>query len=69
MARDKLARRPKKQSTADRAAHESAVEATLEEVDYEYEPSASDGDMFGDAPARKAENFWPSFKRLSGFTT
>ncbi|GIT81477.1 multidrug ABC transporter ATP-binding protein [Leifsonia sp. LS1] len=66
MARDKLAKRPKKQSEADRAAHESAVEATLEEVDYEYEPSASDGDMFGDAPARKAENFWPSFKRLLG---
>ncbi|MCD7101634.1 ABC transporter ATP-binding protein/permease [Pseudoclavibacter sp. 13-3] len=30
-------------------------------------PTAGDGDMFGDAPAvRKAENFWPSVRRLFG---
>src|SRR6478752_6130797 len=64
MAREKSAERPKKQTEADRAVHEAAVAATLEEVDYEYEPTMSDGDMFGDAPAKKAENFWPSFNRL-----
>lgn len=67
MARDKKTKRGAAAATeADRAARESAVEATLEEVDYEYTPGESDGDMFGDAPARKAENFWPSFKRLLG---
>jgi ATP-binding cassette subfamily B multidrug efflux pump len=71
MARDTTAKRPNRRSgakrtEADSAAHEAAVEATLEEVDYEYTPSESDGDMFGGTPAKKAENFWPSFKRLLG---
>ncbi|MFF2050411.1 ABC transporter ATP-binding protein [Leifsonia sp. NPDC058194] len=60
------AKRSGARTETDRAAHESAVEATLEEVDYEYTPSESDGDMFGGVPAKKAENFWPSFKRLLG---
>ncbi len=32
----------------------------------EYKPSEADGDMFGGMPAKKAEHFWPSAKRLMG---
>ncbi|WP_141918706.1 ABC transporter ATP-binding protein [Klugiella xanthotipulae] len=32
----------------------------------EYTPSEADGDMFGGAPAKKAQHFWPSAKRLIG---
>ena len=32
----------------------------------EYKPTEADGDMFGGAPAKKAEHFWPSAKRLMG---
>ncbi len=32
----------------------------------EYAPAEADGDMFGDAPAKKAKHFWPSAKRLFG---
>jgi ATP-binding cassette subfamily B protein len=47
---------------------EAGVETAIEELEleYEYEPTESDGDMFGGAPAKKAEHFWPSFKRLLG---
>src|SRR6478735_2570006 len=55
-----------KRSEADEAARRLAEEATLEELDYEFEPTESDGDMFGGTPAKKAEHFWPSFKRLLG---
>ncbi|MFF1634585.1 ABC transporter ATP-binding protein [Leifsonia sp. NPDC058248] len=53
-------------SDAERAATESAVEAVLEGIDDEYVPTEADGDMFGGTPAKKAEHFWPSFKRLLG---
>ncbi|KQR50660.1 multidrug ABC transporter ATP-binding protein [Leifsonia sp. Leaf336] len=47
---------------------EDGVETAIEELEleYEYEPTESDGDMFGGTPAKKAEHFWPSFKRLLG---
>lgn len=32
----------------------------------EYMPTGADGDAFGDVPARKAQQFWPSAKRLFG---
>ena len=35
-------------------------------VEEEYKPSEADGDMFGGMPAKKAEHFWPSAKRLMG---
>ena len=41
----------------------------LEDDDFfeeEYKPSEADGDMFGGMPAKKAEHFWPSAKRLMG---
>lgn len=51
-----------KNETAPKA--ETNVDAALEELEYEFTPGESDGDMFGGAPAKKAENFWPAFKRL-----
>lgn len=42
------------------------IDAIDEEIIPEYKPSESDGDMFGGAPAKKAEHFWPSVKRLVG---
>jgi ATP-binding cassette subfamily B multidrug efflux pump len=38
--------------------------AVAEEV--EYTPTEADGDMFGGTPAKKAQHFWPSAKRLMG---
>ncbi|MDF2050172.1 ABC transporter ATP-binding protein [Arthrobacter sp. Cr_A7] len=35
-------------------------------LEEEYKPSEADGDMFGGMPAKKAEHFWPSAKRLMG---
>src|SRR6478735_5803323 len=40
-----------------------------EDDDYfeeEFTPSEADGDMFGGMPAKKAQHFWPSAKRLMG---
>ncbi|MGH1549778.1 ABC transporter ATP-binding protein [Leifsonia poae] len=44
----------------------TAKDIVLDELEEEYDftPGEGDGDMFGGAPAKKAENFWPSFKRL-----
>src|SRR3712207_5139311 len=47
----------------------SAAGAVLEDdgfVEEEYRPSEAGGDMFGGMPAKKAEHFWPSAKRLMG---
>jgi ATP-binding cassette subfamily B multidrug efflux pump len=44
-------------------------EALLEDDEFfeeEFKPSEADGDMFGGMPAKKAEHFWPSAKRLLG---
>ncbi|CAM3092691.1 putative ABC transporter ATP-binding protein [Arthrobacter ulcerisalmonis] len=35
-------------------------------IEEDYVPSESDGDMFGGVPAKKAQHFWPSAKRLIG---
>ena len=35
-------------------------------VEEEFKPSEADGDMFGGMPAKKAQHFWPSAKRLMG---
>jgi ATP-binding cassette subfamily B multidrug efflux pump len=40
--------------------------AAVELVEPEYQPTGSDGDMFGGTPAKKAQHFWPSVKRLVG---
>jgi ATP-binding cassette subfamily B multidrug efflux pump len=46
----------------------TAKDIVLDELEEEYDftPGEADGDMFGGAPAKKAKNFWPSFKRLLG---
>ena len=41
-------------------------ETALAQGDEEYRPTEADGGMFGDVPAKKAEHFWPSAKRLIG---
>ncbi|GAA1447612.1 ABC transporter ATP-binding protein [Leifsonia poae] len=65
MARTQKTKTPKKAKTdVDLAAKESAVEAVLEGIDDEFVPTEADGDLFGGTPAKKAEHFWPSFKRL-----
>lgn len=38
----------------------------LDDLEPEYVPTEMDGDMFGGAPAKKAQHFWPSAKRLVG---
>src|SRR5688572_2748000 len=35
-------------------------------VEEEYKPTEADGGMFGAMPAKKAQHFWPSAKRLLG---
>ena len=50
-----MARRDKKTSETD-----------VVELDTDYTPSEADGDMFGGTPAKKAQHFWPSAKRLIG---
>ncbi|WP_374008607.1 ABC transporter ATP-binding protein [Leifsonia sp. LS-T14] len=46
----------------------TATDIVLEELEeeYDYTPGEGDGDMWGGPPAKKAQNFWPSFKRLLG---
>lgn len=38
----------------------------IDDLEPEYVPTEMDGDMFGGAPAKKAQHFWPSAKRLVG---
>jgi len=52
---------------AERMKKDAAVEAPVTEVEeLDYTPTEADGDMFGGTPARKAQHFWPSAKRLVG---
>ena len=45
----------------------SAVDVADDGIEeQEYQPTEADGGMFGDVPAKKAKNFWPSAKRLFG---
>jgi ATP-binding cassette subfamily B protein len=39
---------------------------STDELEVEYLPTEADGDMFGGAPTKKAQQFWPSAKRLVG---
>jgi ATP-binding cassette subfamily B multidrug efflux pump len=52
--------RDKKKAVADETA------TVVDELEVEYTPTEADGDMFGGAPAKKAQHFWPSAKRLMG---
>lgn len=45
---------------------EAQTPDVIDELEYEYAPTEADGDMFGGAPAKKAQHFWPSAKRLFG---
>ncbi|SLK08316.1 ABC transporter ATP-binding protein [Arthrobacter sp. P2b] len=45
---------------------EAGLAGEDEFLEEEYKPSEADGDMFGGMPAKKAEHFWPSAKRLMG---
>ncbi|MFF2317658.1 ABC transporter ATP-binding protein [Arthrobacter sp. NPDC058097] len=47
-------------------ATEAAVLEDDDFVEEEYKPGEADGGMFGAMPAKKAQHFWPSAKRLMG---
>ena len=50
-----------------RRTKEIVAEAPTSDLEPEYEPTAEDQGMFGEgAPAKKAQHFWPSAKRLAG---
>ncbi|MEO7018011.1 MAG: ABC transporter ATP-binding protein [Leifsonia sp.] len=56
-----------KNSTKTRDSRETAPEIEgFEDEALDYQPSEADGDMWGGTPAKKAQNFWPSLKRLMG---
>ena len=55
-----MARSTKKSSSTDE------TPTVIDELEVEYVPTEADGDMFGGAPAKKAQQFWPSAKRLVG---
>jgi len=55
-----MARNTKKSSSTDE------TPTVIDELEVEYVPTEADGDMFGGAPAKKAQQFWPSAKRLMG---
>jgi len=56
------------QATAEADEADVATDALDDDdfVEEEYVPSEADGGMFGDVPAKKAKEFWPSAKRLMG---
>ncbi|WP_305478031.1 ABC transporter ATP-binding protein [Pseudarthrobacter sp. R1] len=54
------------QDQADPGLAEDGAVEDEEFFEEEYKPSEADGDMFGGMPAKKAEHFWPSAKRLMG---
>jgi ATP-binding cassette subfamily B multidrug efflux pump len=60
--------RDKRSSAASKdAAQAPELNAVEEEaLAPEFTPGESDGDMFGGTPSKKAEQFWPSAKRLVG---
>ena len=50
-----------------RRTKETVAEVPVADLEPEYEPTAEDQGMFGEgAPAKKAQHFWPSAKRLAG---
>jgi ATP-binding cassette subfamily B multidrug efflux pump len=60
-----MAKRTSKNAAATAPDTASASPADVD-LDEEFVPSEADGDMFGGTPARKAEHFLPSAKRLIG---
>jgi ATP-binding cassette subfamily B multidrug efflux pump len=68
MSADKKGTRqnPAESSTSAQAANEAAVLEDDDFVEEEYKPGEADGGMFGAMPAKKAQHFWPSAKRLMG---
>jgi ATP-binding cassette subfamily B multidrug efflux pump len=64
-----MARTQKKRGSTTAAGNETPTvvdELETDELETEYVPTEADGDMFGGAPAKKAQQFWPSAKRLVG---
>lgn len=59
-----MAKRTSKRAAA--AADTSDTSAVAVDLGEEFVPTEADGDMFGGTPARKAEHFLPSAKRLIG---
>ncbi|QEE61845.1 ABC transporter ATP-binding protein [Salinibacterium sp. dk2585] len=61
-----MARRERRSAPAskDAASEPTTVDAVIDGTDFT--PGEADGDMFGETPARKAQHFWPSAKRLLG---
>jgi ATP-binding cassette subfamily B multidrug efflux pump len=60
-----MARASKKRAArAGVTAHETPP--AVDDLEVEFVPTEADGDMFGGAPAKKAQQFWPSAKRLVG---
>jgi ATP-binding cassette subfamily B multidrug efflux pump len=60
-----MARRTDKRASG-RGAKTDETTTVVDELEAEYVPTEADGDMFGGAPAKKAQQFWPSAKRLVG---
>jgi ATP-binding cassette subfamily B multidrug efflux pump len=60
-----MAKRTSKHAAPNGADTASASPAAVD-LDEEFVPTEADGDMFGGTPARKAEHFLPSAKRLIG---
>ena len=55
-------------SAAGQAAADTDATDLIEDdfIEEEYTPGEADGGMFGAVPAKKAQHFWPSAKRLMG---
>lgn len=69
MSADKKTLRDRKKPAGTLTEETAADPAALADDDFveeEYKPSEADGGMFGAMPAKKAQNFWPSAKRLLG---
>jgi ATP-binding cassette subfamily B protein len=58
--------RKKHSPEASAATSADLVDQADDDLEPEYVPTEADGGMFGDTPAKKAEQFWPSAKRLVG---
>jgi ATP-binding cassette subfamily B protein len=66
MTADKKGARLDKTSLPEQPATDATELEDDDFVEEEYKPSEADGGMFGAMPAKKAQNFWPSAKRLLG---
>jgi ATP-binding cassette subfamily B protein len=66
MTADNKGTRLDQTSLPDEPATEAAQLEDDDFVEEEYKPGEADGGMFGAMPAKKAQNFWPTAKRLMG---